>query len=783
MSFDIEHVKKMDIKICSFDIFDTLLFRLVKNPTDVFLYMFEKRPEIFPEEIDGNDWKNLRMAMASKARKHNLEIYGHNEVTIEEIYQYIPSWFEGKKIMECEVECEAELSYLNKQLYSELLELYSHGKKIILISDMYLSSRIIKYILGKNGFNLQVIDNIFMSCDYNASKTMGNLYDIVLRQYDIQPEEMIHVGDNHICDIGMASKKGIKGYYYSLIREAKYNYPYLWLEEHRFEDLDYKTYTLRLLASDQGADYEEMEKFWYDIGAMILGPFLAGYAEWVLDFAQDNKITHIFSMMREGKFLTELLKNASKYRNMEFTIQNLYISRLALMCSKLETITDTEIEYLVRTHGVKVKDIFEIFHIKNPYNKYNDKKTCELPNIDELVEYLTSESVIKEIRDNGNREESNVIEYFRELGLLDSCITVDVGWKGSIQGMIGELLSSKKIKSDMYNLLIFSRSDAVLNVLNQNKIYGYIGNFGKDMDEINLIYPRLLELFLGCDDGTTIGYTKKEKVIPKTLYIDYPKEQIKKINLIQKGVLAYQDIYLKLKEEKSVLNLKSTEAKGLLRPLQRLFSNPLEKEARELGSLSYDQNFGANHFERIINMDLSNISKKEGTEAFWSQLYTRDIQWYSGINSMNDGMFYFKQVFFMKSRLWALRWVYLIQKIVKRLSGKQIILAGAGGNLKIILTILSALEKLNVVEGIIDNDAVLEGLQIKGIQIYGAGHLFQSNTYLITTTKRNFCGELYRQLKDNSDRHLVIYSYYKEIGDAPKLNEMDEQTEKRRHKL
>lgn len=773
MPLDIQHIKKKNIKICSFDIFDTLLFRLVKNPADVFLYMWERNPEIFPKYINGKDWKNLRRRMESEVRKYNRKHYGYSEVTIEEIYDYIPSWFNGKKIMECEIECESELCFLNKKIYSEIMELYKEGKKIILTSDMYLDSKIIKFILQKNGVDLEIIDNVFMSCEYRVSKAEGNLYDIILQHYNIQPEEIVHVGDNYISDIGMAVKNGIKGYYYPLISEAWYNHPFLWLEELRFDDTTSKIHTLRLLASNRGANFKKEEKFWYDIGAMVLGPFLTGYTEWVLDFAEENKIIHIFSMMREGKFLTELLRKASRYRSTEFKIQNMYISRLALMCSKLDTISDTEIEYFVRTHGIKVKDIFDIFKIENPYSKYNDIKTCELPDIDELVEYLTSKPVKREIRNRSHLAEDNILEYFRELGLFNPCITVDVGWKGSIQNMIGELLRSKSLKSKIYNLLIFSNSDAVQNILNENRIYGYIGNFGKDINEIDLIYPRLMELFLGCDDGTTIGYEKKEKVIPKTLQIDYPEGQIQKINFIQKGVLAYQDIYLELREEKAVLNLEESDRIGLLRHLQRLLSNPLEKEAIELGQLCYDQNFGANNFERIIDSDLVAMSKKAGIEIFWSQLYTKGIQWYSGINSINDGMFYPKHVLFLKSRLWAVRWICLLQKILMQLSGKQIILAGAGGNLRTILTILSALDKLNVIEGIIDNDAILHGVKITGIEIYEVDHLFQSNIYLITTTKKNFCGELYEQLKKINNRDNVIYSYYKDIGDNFEMNGMD----------
>lgn len=83
------------------------------------------------------------------------------------------------------------------------------GCKIVFISDMYLDSRFLSEILMREGC-MEDGDRIYVSCEHNARKDTGSLYDLVRKE--LQPDEWEHYGDNRQSDVRMAERKGIKAH-------------------------------------------------------------------------------------------------------------------------------------------------------------------------------------------------------------------------------------------------------------------------------------------------------------------------------------------------------------------------------------------------------------------------------------------------------------------------------------------------------------------------------------------------------------------------------------------
>ena len=63
-----------DIKVVSFDIFDTLLFRTVTEPEQVFVRMYKLYPDKFPDFTNEEDWKQARKNAAIQARKNKKKL-------------------------------------------------------------------------------------------------------------------------------------------------------------------------------------------------------------------------------------------------------------------------------------------------------------------------------------------------------------------------------------------------------------------------------------------------------------------------------------------------------------------------------------------------------------------------------------------------------------------------------------------------------------------------------------------------------------------------------------
>jgi len=189
-------------EVISFDIFDTLLERTVTLPSDTF-EIVGKRTGTDPQKFRENRCR----AEARARQKAN-----NGEVDLDRIYEelaidYVDS-VEQLKRAEIDVEleiCRPKISVV--KFYNQCVDA---DKRIILISDMYLSSKQITAMLEKCGIN--VYEGLYVSNDYGVNKVNGQLYDLVLQEKCIEPSKMIHIGDGIKPDYMGAKKAGVSSH-------------------------------------------------------------------------------------------------------------------------------------------------------------------------------------------------------------------------------------------------------------------------------------------------------------------------------------------------------------------------------------------------------------------------------------------------------------------------------------------------------------------------------------------------------------------------------------------
>lgn len=143
-----------DVKIISFDVFDTLIIRDVPFPTDVFSMLN-------PED---KNFKSRRIEAEKRARAES----GKEDITLEEIYKVIMSTAsdeELKEAMELEINAELKACKANKPALTFFNKVKESGKRIIIISDMYLDCSSISTLLQNCGYNLDGV-NVYVSSEY-----------------------------------------------------------------------------------------------------------------------------------------------------------------------------------------------------------------------------------------------------------------------------------------------------------------------------------------------------------------------------------------------------------------------------------------------------------------------------------------------------------------------------------------------------------------------------------------------------------------------------------------
>ena len=170
--------------VVTFDVFDTLIIRDVKNPTDIFSLAY------------GRIGRYIRVISEIIARRKSET----GEVTLADISKICPFSCDKELVIENEY-CRA-----NPILFDVYKELVKMGKKVYAISDMYLSSEHINSLLKKSGFEIPVL----VSCEEKCSKKDGSLFKRFMEINSLSPDEIVHIGDNHESDGDGAKKAGIK---------------------------------------------------------------------------------------------------------------------------------------------------------------------------------------------------------------------------------------------------------------------------------------------------------------------------------------------------------------------------------------------------------------------------------------------------------------------------------------------------------------------------------------------------------------------------------------------
>lgn len=176
-------------EIISFDIFDTLVMRKTFVPQDVFCIV---QGEAKQKGINVDGFPFIRI---------------HSELTnpnptpnIDEIYSYMCQ-VDGIDSDICEELKKIELAVEEKVIIPrvEVCELFRYakdeGKKIYLISDMYLQSDTLEQILYKNG--ITGYEKLFVSCDYGTTKN-ENMFNVFINE--CRGSSYLHIGDNRKVD-------------------------------------------------------------------------------------------------------------------------------------------------------------------------------------------------------------------------------------------------------------------------------------------------------------------------------------------------------------------------------------------------------------------------------------------------------------------------------------------------------------------------------------------------------------------------------------------------------
>ncbi|MDR1045045.1 MAG: hypothetical protein LBP33_08010 [Candidatus Adiutrix sp.] len=214
----------------------------------------------------------------------------------------------------------AELALEKKFLHPRPagLELFERakaaGKRVFLISDMYLDREVLAGIL--NGLGLNGYERLYVSCEDGGAKRDGRLFEIFLNREHLAASELLHIGDHADGDVKAPRSLGIHTFHLPKSAHLAARNPRFarflrdrWRSESLFDRAACGLIAARMFsAPGQAADRRKSLSAGraYDLGYLVLGSFAAGFAVWLAQRARADGVNRLFFLSRDG----ELLKKA-----------------------------------------------------------------------------------------------------------------------------------------------------------------------------------------------------------------------------------------------------------------------------------------------------------------------------------------------------------------------------------------------------------------------------------------------------------------------------------------
>lgn len=180
----------------SFDLYDTLIMRRTLEPTDIFDIVGKKAEKY---GIKADDFKKNRRAAELEAE--GKDIYHIYDILKQRLNI---SDEQAKNLVKEEIRCEKNCTVARAKMVEAFNYAKNAGKRVSIISNMYLPSHIIKDILESKG--ITGYDSLLISCEKGCFKSNG-LYDVYLK--DCIGMSCLHIGDNPYEDGVSAKKAGI----------------------------------------------------------------------------------------------------------------------------------------------------------------------------------------------------------------------------------------------------------------------------------------------------------------------------------------------------------------------------------------------------------------------------------------------------------------------------------------------------------------------------------------------------------------------------------------------
>lgn len=756
--------------LISLDIFDTILHRTVPKPEDLFLIIARKakKANLLCEDISEQEFKDLRIGMESKARLESQNKTGSREVILKDIWDYAPYYINKEKMYNLEIETETQHTYLNIILLSLIKNLTRKKKRIILTSDTYFTKNQLRRILCKKDIIFKEL-GIYASCEYRKSKYNGTLFDTILIKEAIEAKKIIHIGDNYTADYIYPKKKGIKTIHLACLQQSTEYIKSSALLGHYGEIDPFNSYRRIYGLVDTSNNY------FCKFGFEILAPILFSWSLQIVTNCKKRNITKLLPLMREAILLKQPLEIAAKILNYKIDIEELFVSRHSTLVPSFNGLEQEAITKLLSIRNYTTNDFINHWGLEAFSDEILSEKKesfVELYSTDKFKKLLSDNNFRSQALTKSITERKKINLYFKKrFGNHKKVAFVDLGPAGNTSCYINKICTNCSIDINLTTFFLYS-TEAMGRIRQQSHEYiTFLPNSPFTSRKIKTIVrtPEIIETILTGLGETTIGYRENTNtIIPVTKKIINCTEQTNKLESVKTGLNHGLHTLLKLYNDIDLSCLFNIDAReSLLNSLWRIIELPTFEEAKELGSLIYDDNGGASSYQGICEDAVIQKTQEHGLNCIiaharkaWSYRASM-IRWPQGVATLLDPTYLCSQYLNVYNDIDSLLVSeMLISQVKDDVHDSGLVLFGGG---EIGKNVLNTAKLWNVnIDYIVDSDQGLHGNYIDNVKIISLSDSIEKGYTRFIISSVAFSREIESILVNKFERigksNLRIYS-------------------------
>ena len=516
----INQIEKYDI--VSFDIFDTLLKRNVKKPTDVIEYIEKKNNKT------GFCEQRIAAEKRARAKKNGVE------VMLSDIYAEMPYDFSSE-----ELKAEGELLIANDWI----LPVYKYAlksKRVIITSDMYLPEEFICQILEREG--LGGYEKLYLSSSVGKTKHSGDLFEQIISELG-KGNRLIHIGDSYRSDFEVPKKHGVDAIHIpTKIEKNTFKLKEVGIEENIINSFLNNTSPIG-------------ESKYYRFGYEKFGMFLWGYSKWLHKSVKDSDIKDVYFFSRDGLIMkkafdalyndvqTHYLEVSRRSLRVPILWMNYELSHVINMISPSKLVSLTTIFDGVGLDINNYRSLIEKYGF-TAETTFDRKELLGNKNLNRLYSELGTD-----IEAVSKKEYELLVKYIDQNHLSGKFAIVDIGWSGGMQRYLIETLNKLGIDASIKGYYIgvadyYKRNIEVVPNLDLN---GYLFDFlhDKNAKDKRSAFVGLFETLFLEQGGSVKNYrVENENVTANRLPYEYlgngkPTFEYRNVMDIQRGALDF----------------------------------------------------------------------------------------------------------------------------------------------------------------------------------------------------------------------------------------------------